>query len=115
MIVALVFFCALPGTGSVPNASKPSRNVTPRHQVDGDPAIGDGVTRHFFATIMYKLQHGFEIHFEGSPRGREGPDTRPESTTFNLVNMEKSLEKARTREEEFEKVLEDLKTTIKGE
>ncbi|XP_051989522.1 uncharacterized protein LOC127648798 isoform X2 [Xyrauchen texanus] len=27
----------------------------------GDPAIGDGVTRHVFATIMSKLQHGFEL------------------------------------------------------
>jgi len=27
----------------------------------GDPAIGDGVTRHFFATIMSKLQHGLEM------------------------------------------------------
>nr|XP_033949350.1 uncharacterized protein LOC117454281 [Pseudochaenichthys georgianus] len=29
----------------------------------GDPAIGDGVTRHFFATIMSKLQAGFEMKF----------------------------------------------------
>ncbi|CAB1431213.1 unnamed protein product [Pleuronectes platessa] len=29
----------------------------------GDPAIGDGVTRHFFSTIMHKLQNGFEINF----------------------------------------------------
>ncbi|XP_031171600.1 uncharacterized protein LOC116061499 isoform X2 [Sander lucioperca] len=29
----------------------------------GDPAIGDGVTRHFFATIMSKLQHGFDVSF----------------------------------------------------
>ncbi|CAB1437079.1 unnamed protein product [Pleuronectes platessa] len=29
----------------------------------GDPAIGDGVTRHFFSTIMQKLQNGFEINF----------------------------------------------------
>ncbi|KAI4809786.1 hypothetical protein KUCAC02_018651, partial [Chaenocephalus aceratus] len=28
-----------------------------------DPAIGDGVTRHFFATIMSKLQAGFEMKF----------------------------------------------------
>nr|XP_055036497.1 G2/M phase-specific E3 ubiquitin-protein ligase-like [Misgurnus anguillicaudatus] len=27
----------------------------------GDPAIGDGVTRHFFSTIMSKLQMGFDI------------------------------------------------------
>ncbi|XP_057186592.1 uncharacterized protein LOC130552377 isoform X1 [Triplophysa rosa] len=27
----------------------------------GDPAIGDGVTRHVFATVMSKLQHGFEL------------------------------------------------------
>lgn len=27
----------------------------------GDPAIGDGVTRHFFATIMGKIQRGFEF------------------------------------------------------
>ncbi|XP_034084971.1 uncharacterized protein LOC117554629 [Gymnodraco acuticeps] len=30
---------------------------------EGDPAIGDGVTRHFFATIMSKLQAGFEMKF----------------------------------------------------
>ncbi|XP_076877915.1 uncharacterized protein LOC143526957 [Brachyhypopomus gauderio] len=29
----------------------------------GDPAIGDGVMRHFFETIMSKIQHGFEINF----------------------------------------------------
>uniref|UniRef100_A0AAV2JPI3 Uncharacterized protein n=1 Tax=Knipowitschia caucasica TaxID=637954 RepID=A0AAV2JPI3_KNICA len=29
----------------------------------GDPAIGDGVTRHIFATIMSKLQFGFDISF----------------------------------------------------
>ena len=29
----------------------------------GDPAIGDGVTRYFFSTIMHKLQNGFEINF----------------------------------------------------
>ncbi|XP_077953639.1 uncharacterized protein LOC120812556 [Gasterosteus aculeatus] len=29
----------------------------------GDPAIGDGVTRHFFATNMSKRQHGFEMNF----------------------------------------------------
>lgn len=29
----------------------------------GDPAIGDGVTRHFFAAIMSKVQYGFEIKF----------------------------------------------------
>uniref|UniRef100_A0AAV2MDL3 Uncharacterized protein n=1 Tax=Knipowitschia caucasica TaxID=637954 RepID=A0AAV2MDL3_KNICA len=28
-----------------------------------DPAIGDGVTRHIFATIMSKLQFGFDISF----------------------------------------------------
>ncbi|XP_067223162.1 uncharacterized protein [Chanodichthys erythropterus] len=27
----------------------------------GDPAIGDGVTRHVFDTVMSKLQHGFEL------------------------------------------------------
>ncbi|XP_034095626.1 uncharacterized protein LOC117561984 isoform X4 [Gymnodraco acuticeps] len=29
----------------------------------GDPAIGDGVTLHFFATIISKLQAGFEMKF----------------------------------------------------
>ncbi|XP_076842990.1 uncharacterized protein LOC143487750 [Brachyhypopomus gauderio] len=29
----------------------------------GDPAIGDGVIRHFFATAMSKLQNGFDICF----------------------------------------------------
>ncbi len=29
--------------------------------LQGDPAIGDGVTRHVFATIMSKLQRGFEL------------------------------------------------------
>ncbi|MEQ2234775.1 hypothetical protein ILYODFUR_034839, partial [Ilyodon furcidens] len=29
----------------------------------GDPAISDGVTRHFFSTVMSKLQYGFDIQF----------------------------------------------------
>ncbi|XP_074519367.1 uncharacterized protein LOC141785115 [Halichoeres trimaculatus] len=29
----------------------------------GDPATGDGVTRHFFATTIAKLQFGFDIRF----------------------------------------------------
>ncbi|KAF7653784.1 hypothetical protein LDENG_00078600 [Lucifuga dentata] len=52
----------------------------------GDPAIGNGVTRHFFATIMSKLQYGFEIKF--APGGTllfEGEKDHLIPSTFYLL------------------------------
>ncbi|XP_052440572.1 uncharacterized protein LOC127979271 isoform X2 [Carassius gibelio] len=45
-------------------------------QLEGDAAVGDGVTRHFFSTILEKLKYGFSLNlgntgvtclFEGQP------------------------------------------------
>lgn len=31
-------------------------------QLEGDAAVGDGVTRHFFSTILEKLKYGFSLN-----------------------------------------------------
>ncbi|XP_059215999.1 uncharacterized protein LOC131993938 [Centropristis striata] len=54
---------SVPPQGCVPAPEIADLDPVEERGLPGDPAIGDGVTRHFLATVMSKVQYGFEINF----------------------------------------------------